>query len=57
MKFYNFPEGPSENYKNVSFINENMGEEFFFNIDGHLTANGHSFITRKLSKILKQPSN
>ena len=57
MKFYNFPEGPSEEYKNINFLNINMGEEFFFNIDGHLNAKGHSFIAAKLSKILNQKIN
>ena len=57
MKFYNFPEGRSKQIKNVNFLNINMGEEYFFKIDGHLTVDGHSFIAQKLSKILKQSSN
>lgn len=57
MKFYNFPEGRSKQIKNVNFLNINMGEEYFFKIDGHLTVDGHSFIAEKLSKILRQPGN
>ena len=52
MKFFNFPNGQSEEMENVYFLDMDMGEEYFFRIDGHLSAYGHSFVSEELSKII-----
>ncbi len=57
MKFFNFPKGKSNKMDNVHFLDINMGEEFFFKIDGHLTHYGHSFIAKEISRQLNQYSN
>ena len=57
MRFFNFPKGKSNKMDNVHFLDINMGEEFFFKIDGHLTPYGHSFIAKEISRQLNQYSN
>ena len=52
MKFFNFPKGKSEIMDNVYFLDMNIGEEYFFKIDGHLSSYGHSFVADELSKNL-----
>ena len=54
MKFFNFPKGKSKKMDNVYFIDMNIGEEYFFKIDGHLSSYGHSFVADELFKNLKQ---
>ncbi len=57
MKFFNFPKGKSKKMDNVYFIDMNIGEEYFFKIDGHLSSYGHSFVADELFKNLNQYSN
>ena len=52
MKFFNFPNGKSDKMDNVHFLNMDMGEEYFFKIDGHLSPYGHSFVAEEISKNL-----
>ena len=54
MKFVNFPNGQSEELKNIYFVDldVSMSEGHFFLIDGHLTPNGHDFVAKEISRIL-----
>ena len=52
MKFFNFPKGKSKKMNNVYFLDINVGEEYFFKIDGHLSSYGHSFVADEISKKL-----
>ena len=52
MKFKNFPSKKSDQIENVEFTDLDLGEEHFFQIDGHLSTFGHEIIAEKLSKIL-----
>ena len=52
MKFFNFPKGKSKKMDNVYFLDMNVGEEYFFKIDGHLSSYGHSFVADEISKKL-----
>ena len=54
MKFGNFPSKKSDVIKNLHYADFDLGEEHFFQIDGHLTKYGHKIIAEKLSKLLIQ---
>ena len=54
MKFGNFPSKKSDIIKNLEFADFGLGEEHFFQIDGHLSKYGHKVIAEKLSKLLIQ---
>ncbi len=52
MKFHNFPNGKSQVIKNVEFLDLDIGEEYYFKVDGHLNIKGHSFVADEISKVL-----
>tara|TARA_Y100000590_G_scaffold410026_1_gene502727 strand:+ start:2693 stop:3664 length:972 start_codon:yes stop_codon:yes gene_type:complete len=52
MKFKNFPNEQSKKIKNLYYQDLNLGEEHFYQIDGHLTAYGHNYIAEKLNEFL-----
>ena len=52
MKFRNFPSKKSDIIKNLNYVDFDLGEEHFFQIDGHLTKLGHMVLGEKLSKFL-----
>ena len=52
MKFGNFPSKKSDIIKNLEFADLDLGEEHFFQIDGHLSKYGHKIVAEKLSKLL-----
>ena len=54
MKFGNFQSKKSDVIKNLHYADFDLGEEHFFQIDGHLTKYGHKIIAEKLSKLLIQ---
>ena len=54
MKFGNFPSKKSDEIKNLLYADFDLGEEHFFQIDGHLTNYGHKIVAEKLSKLLLQ---
>ena len=54
MKFQNYPSKKSEVIKNLYYVNFDLEEEHFFQIDGHLTKLGHMVIGEKLSEFLLQ---
>jgi len=51
MKFGNFPSKKSNIIKNLEFADLKLGEEHFFQIDGHLSSYGHKVVAEKLSKL------
>ena len=51
MKFGNFPSKKSDIIKNLEFADLKLGEEHFFQIDGHLSSYGHKVVAEKLSKL------
>ena len=53
MKFKNFPNEKSNNFKNLTYYDFDIGLEHTYKIDGHLSEVGHSYIADELSKILK----
>ena len=50
MFFYNFPNGQSSEMKNLYFLDVNLQEKDFFQIDGHLNEYGHRKIADSLTK-------
>ena len=50
MFFYNFPNGRSSKMKNLYFLDVNLQEKDFFQVDGHLNEYGHRKITDSLTK-------
>ncbi len=53
MKFKNFPNEKSNNFKNLTYYDFDVGLEHTYKIDGHLSKVGHSYVADELSKILK----
>ena len=53
MKFFNFPEGKSNNFENLNYYDFDIGEKYTFRIDGHINKVGHNFIAEELYKILR----
>ena len=53
IKFKNFPSKKYKALSNFQFVDLNLGEEHFYQIDGHLTKYGHEVVAKKLSKVLK----
>jgi len=53
MKFFNFPKGKANNFKNLNYHDFDIGEKYTFRVDGHLSNLGHKYVAEELYKILK----
>ncbi len=53
MKFKNFPNEKSNDFKNLTYYDFDIGQKYTYKIDGHLSDVGHRYVAKELYKILK----
>ncbi len=53
MKFKNFPNEKSNDFKNLTYYDFDIGLKYTYKIDGHLSDVGHRYVAKELYKILK----